>query len=632
MRSSTESSRGQIMAVTRVSLPLCLLVLLAGCSGGSDDPPAGSPVPPPAPLPPPSGPALFEPVSDAQWDETAVRKVLHAFAYGGQASEEQITLWARMTPDAAIMQMLTFDEHNLLLSPPARGNTDGLANRGGSLRALSDFWSSDDPANGVFSDLRPLHEFPIIVWYRAALSRGLNPFRQKIGLWETNYHMAVNFRVGVNGDQLFRYFDDIMSALAAGETYQDVLATAATSAAIARQYGHFTNVYVNGECLCNEDFAREYHQLFFGILGEYDPDYHEVVAIKNTAAALTDMRLAFDQQSMDFVDELVFGRVFHTPGPLDILNVQVGGNDALQRIDQLSQIAVEHPESLANLPVEIIGGLADDNLTDSKIAMIRTAWSRMDRKDLLAFLRAYAISELFHDELRYKFLTSVDRHFLIANQVNLSNEETYLELYTPYDIEEEDVVIFAPRHNVFGAQTGREAADSADVFRNNFNRVTSEHWRYRLPEVDRFGRSWEKDWAEVAPRDGNGTFRVDQMTEWLWNRFVADGLKNLGVLERAHLYAYLAVDADLIYLVNRMEIEAAGGDPDDLDQYDFDRVVTTAELESNPELETLIDWLAEQLIPLDSTDQGERQAANARIGQAINFIAATPYVFAQEGR
>jgi hypothetical protein len=34
---------------------------------------------------------------------------------------------------------------------------------------------------------------------------------------------------------------------------------------------------------------------------------------------------------------------------------------------------------------------------------------------------------------------------------------------------------------------------------------------------------------------------------------------------------------------------------------------------------------------LDSANSAERGAANASVGQAINFIVATPYIFAQEG-
>ena len=560
---------------------------------------------------PPSMPRL----SDTAWDETAVRKVLYAFAYGGQATDRQIKLWADMAPQTAIMQMLTFDQHNAALSPPSAADYDRLYQREGTLRSLGEFWSSSDPDNGVPVDRRPRYDvygtFGVLgdIWTRAATSRGLNPFRQKIGFWETNYHMATNRSV-VRRSYMQRYYDDIMNALAAGTPYQDVLTVAATSAAVAVQYGHDKNVYVDGQCLCNEDFAREYHQLFFGILGKYDPEYHEVVSIKNTALALTDMPV----QVLD--DQVLFGTAKHYQGMLEILKHQIFGSTAYQMIDQLSQYAIVHPESLDNLPVIIIQGLADDNLNEDKISRIRAAWSSMQPKNLLDFLRAYAISTVFHNPTRVKYLTSIDRNLLMVSQMALNNEETYLVLYPLNAYAAENVQPFYPAHNVFGGQTGTEAADSADVFRANYNRATEEESRFRQSSGTKYGRSWEKNWASVIPKDSSGTYVVKNVAEWLWKRFIGDGLKNMGLLERAHIYALLAEGRDIAYLA----------DPNRLD-----RVITTADLTSDPALVNLIQSLAARTLSLDSADSAERGAANERVGEAINFIVATPYIFAQEG-
>ena len=204
-------------------------------------------------------------VSDDEWDDTAVRKVLHAFAYGGHATDAQIAAWADMPPDQAIIEMLTFEEHNTLLSPVTAANADQLDTRDGTLRALGEFWSSDNPDNGTPEGDRWKYDIATDVdkiWIRAAASRGLNPFRQKIGLWETNYHMAVNLDAAVLQKLVIGYYDDIMGALQANSSYQDVLTVAATSAAVATQYGHLHNTYRDGVCYCNEDFAREYYQLF----------------------------------------------------------------------------------------------------------------------------------------------------------------------------------------------------------------------------------------------------------------------------------------------------------------------------------------------------------------------------------
>ena len=83
-------------------------------------------------------------VSDDEWDDTAVRKVLHTFAYGGHATDAQIAAWGGMSPNEAIVEILTFEEHNVLLSPLSAANYDQLDKRDGTLRGLGEFWSSDD--------------------------------------------------------------------------------------------------------------------------------------------------------------------------------------------------------------------------------------------------------------------------------------------------------------------------------------------------------------------------------------------------------------------------------------------------------------------------------------------------------
>lgn len=564
----------------------------------------------------------FDTVSDVLWDETAVRKVLHTFAYGGQATDAQIRQWANMSPRRAIVQMLTFDQHNPMLSPVGPADYDRLDTRNGTLAGLAQFWASSDPANGVYGPHRERYDLfgtygqLDLIWTRAANSRGLNPFRQKIGLWETNYHLATNMEV-VPRRVMARYYDSILGALEAGLSYRDVLATAAKSAAVAVQYGHYKNVFVNGVCQCNEDFAREYHQLFFGILGSAEPGYHETISIKNTASSLTDMRVDRDVVNGGFVDEVVFGTERHAPGVLEIIHAGIAGSDAAQRLDELSRIAIDHPESLDHLPVMIISGLADDNLNDAKIGRIRLAWQSMSEKNLLDYLRAYAISTLFHDASRVKYRTSIDRHLLVANLITLNNEEAYLDLYSPiYGYQAEDVKAFYPTHNVFGGQTGEESSSSSDIFRNNYARVTQDATRFQLASASKYERTWTKDWSSVIPRSDAG-YVVRNVAEWLWQRFVADGLKNFGPLERAHLYALLGSGMDLAYLLNP---NAAN------------RIITAAEVQSDPVVSAAVNELAQRTMTLDSTTSSQRIKANQRIGQAINFIVGTPFMFAEEGR
>jgi hypothetical protein len=583
------------------------------------DPPHWTPPPPPID-PPPDDPEHrgFTTVNDETWDDTAVRKVLHTFALGGQATDEQIRTWADMSPRSAITEMLTFGEHNAKLSPVGPEDLDRLDTRDGTLYGLSAFWSSDDPANGVPEERRDLfviNDRLAEIWAKAATSRGLNPFRHRIGLWETNYHLAVNLDAGVNRAQIARYYEDILAALAAGSPYQDVLTTAALSAAVATQYGHRHNVYSNGACECNEDFAREYFQLFFGILGEDDPSYHETVTIKDMAAALTDMEVPSEDSHL--LDYVIFGTANHYPGTLDILHEQIDGTTARERVEALSPLAIQYPESLDNLPVMIVSGLADDAMTETKAKQIREAWADMAQKDLLEFLRDYAVSTLFHKSDRTKFWTSPERHLIITNVITVKNEEGDLDLYNVDGFEADGVKVFEPLHNVFGNQSGEDAADSSDVIRSHLNRVMDDEWRYRRGSVEKYGTTWTKDWSALVPRTGNGTYVVRDVAAWLWQRFIADGLKNFGALEQAYTYALLATDSDF------NELAA----PNDLDH-----VFTSEELANDDDLAALIESLAGETMQLDSADAEDRLEAHERLGQAINFIAGTPYVFAEEGR
>jgi hypothetical protein len=323
-----------------------------------------------------------------------------------------------------------------------------------------------------------------------------------------------------------------------------------------------------------------------------------------------------DVVNNELVDYLTFGTARHYPDVLEMLHVPIGGSQALERIDQLSEYAIEEPESLNNLPVMIIGGLADDNLDADKISRIRSAWASMPEKNLLDFLRAYAISTLFHDPGRIRYLSSIDRNLLILNQMTLVNEANYLGAYSPRLYEEEDVEVFYPRHNVFGGQTGREAADSADVFLANYNTVTGLSQRLRLVSKAKLDRTWEKDWAAVVPAGAGGGYVVSDVAEWLWKRFIGDGLKHFGPLERGHVYALLATELDLGYLS---------------DPQNPGRVITTADVQASP-LAELVEDLGSRALPLDSADSAQRLAANRRVGQAVNFIVGTPFIFAEEGR
>ncbi len=568
---------------------------------------------------PPTLPGL-DVVGKSRWTPTAVRKVLRTFAFGGQASDAQIDAWAKMTPQAAIVEMLSFSEHNLKLSPPDKKLAkEALERRPQTLRALGNFWSSGSAANMIPADnradyARANYDGVMLTWSLAARVRGGNPFRHRVGYWETNFHLAVNHNSGVSNYQLVRYYDDVMAALGRGDGYDAVITTAALSAAIAQHYDHRNNRFYDGECYCNEDFAREFHQLGFGVLGSGDTLYHERVSIKNTAAALTGMLFTSNEAPNDWeAENVVFGTDGHVPTAVPILHHSISGATAREKIRKLATHDIVHRESLANLPLMIVQNFADDNISATEAAALRTAWRSMAKKDLLRFLRAYAISTLYHSTTRVKQLTSLDRFMIAANRFADTNLEHYNDVPEMWRLYyEEEVIPFVPWHDVFGHQNGPETAASAELFRKNYRRATDANFGASAQDLN--GRERLKDWRATMPK-GDGYF-VGATAEWLWERFVSDGLKNFGPLERAHVYALLGYGRDLAAVLHRNTADVA---------------VTLAELKQGPGKA----WLAKATnlrLPLENSDEDIRLRTNDRIGAAVDFIIATPFMLAEEGR
>lgn len=590
---------------------LALVMIACGSDGGGESEPTE---PPPTPSPTLSS---FQIVDDQTWNETAVRKVLQVFAFGGFASDAQIRTWADMPPRDAITEMITFRGTNERLSP--RGDASP---KFASLAALADHWSSSQsavPADDRADYAKQEWSSPARVWGLAVSRTGLNPVRHRIGLFETNYHLAVNQDAGVNNWQMFRYYDDVMSALEQDVPYQGVLAVAAQSAAVAQQYNHKRNRFEDARFRGNEDFGRELHQLFFGILGVDDPEYHELTSVRNTSKALTDMpveRVGEGDAAHD-ADVVTFGTEFHYPGALEVLGQSVDGTTAKEKIAGICAHAIAHRESLENLPVIIVRTLADDQLTPEKTATIRAAWAEMEPKSLLTFLRNYATSTTFHDVSRIKYWTSIERNLRNANSMTLSGEEAYAKYYDPaYQIQREGVRVFRPTRNVFGSQTGHDAIASGAVFREAYNQSVERYWTYARTDDDE-RPSWTKDWSKAIPPEGDGTWRVRGVAEWLWQRFIADGLANFGPLERAHTYALLGAGVDFALFVDDQAPQV---------------VYTLEDLETRGDLKELVADMEIAVIGLQHEDADERETANRRIGMAVNFIVATPYAFVQEGR
>ena len=217
-----------------------------------------------------------EEVSDQGWGETAVRKVLQTFAWGGFPTDAQIEVWASMPPEDAIEEMLTFEPTNDKLSPPIL-TTSANASLSTSLKAGARLRGSlgtsqtirtpfDDPMRPAsFHPLSPLS--PTYAWLMAIRARAEHLLPPR-GLLGDQHHMVASQLKGVGSHTGIRHYDNIMGRLQAGATYEAVLAQSSLNAAIAFQYGHNYNRWQDETFKGNEDFAREFHQLFFGILGD----------------------------------------------------------------------------------------------------------------------------------------------------------------------------------------------------------------------------------------------------------------------------------------------------------------------------------------------------------------------------
>jgi uncharacterized repeat protein (TIGR02543 family) len=597
--------------------------------------------------------ASFEqPTPYPNWNGTAVRKVLQTFAWGGFATDEQIALWAATPAADAIAEMLTFEPTNAKLSPP---EGDGLVERiaafipegGGQLEGIARYFAADpeeliDPVRRLGFDIES-YPAPAYSWDIAARARGLNTFYHRIGFWETNYHMATNQRAGVAPHPTIRHYDNIMAELRAGVPYHQVVAQGALNSAVAYQYGHNFNAWdtVKGEFRGNEDFAREFHQLFFGILGDAafgGEDYHqnhELISISNTAKALTGMAAyyridgvvnllptGFPDVEVDFEEEL---HLHHHPS-LEILDTFISGANAKEKIEALAEVAIDHPESLHNLPIIITSNLADDNLSEEGKETLREMWSGPTHRTLLDFLRRYAVSDLFHSPERLKYHSSYDRNLFIHNRMQLSNSELYSDTLGQNPLfatwESEQIVPFNPVHNVFGQQTSVEAFNDPEVFQSAYNRSTEDISYYETGYASEFFGM--RDWQVVIPSNDDGVWHVKTVARYLWQRFIADGLKNFGPLEEAHLYAILGARAGASD-EQGMDLGLY------LDAEDPEHVYTVEELQREPILSQVV-ALGQGELDLAAPSRTVRMRPNGCIQRAIAFIAATPYAFLQEGQ
>jgi hypothetical protein len=618
---------------------VCLLVLLL-CSA-----------PAPAQEPGDSSPGL-KPVPSSEWSELHVRRVLQAFANGGQPDVSQIRRWAAQAPERAIAEMLTFDPVNLALSP--QGIDYVPAQFCDSLEATMAFLSSDDPANPMRAENRPWYatldpDDPIanplhlyVAWTRIMHTPGCNAFLHKTALYLTNYHAAIS--VDNSGPTLMRsYYDDTVAALADGADFVELMTQAAAHAALARAYGHMDNQFDrDGEFRGNDDFAREYFQLLFGIQGTTeDPIYHETVTIENNAWLLSGMALDAepDAWGSEFVlDWLVapidFSDHFDAAGRprpntqrhfrsdlgadscLEILRESICGANALEKLVDLGPVAANHPESLASTPLKFIRYFGDDRIDPGEAADLQAAWLEMDL-DLLSFLRAYAVSTRFHATGTVKLRNAFDRNLLIHNANQLTTEQLDAELFFEGPIVRmfnQGALVFVPVRDVFGGQTGNDVANDRFVFKRAWDANVDDPGflgrpsAYYQPAPEAEYRLWRRDWGGAIPANRRGEHRVSEVAHWLWNHFIGDGGARFDAAARAQVHAMLATGYDFGVLMER---------------HDPGRAWTAADLQRS-DLAMASARLGDFTLDLASEE------GNERVGLVVNFITALPWTYALE--
>ncbi|HMZ62262.1 MAG TPA: hypothetical protein PL048_26055, partial [Leptospiraceae bacterium] len=137
---------------------------------------------------------------------------------------------------------------------------------------------------------------------------------------------------------------------------------------------------------------------------------------------------------------------------------------------------------------------------------------------------------------------------------------------------------------------------------------------------------YRKPFDLIIPKGSDGKWRVKQVAEWLWNRFIGDGNLNMGNLERAHLYALLGSGYDLNYFMAKDKKDSTINTT----SYGYGDSGTN-DIALSTELKTKIDDAGVAVMTLDDTGT-KGDEARTRVGLAIDFIIALPFMFVQEGK
>ena len=547
----------------------------------------------------------FVTLSEKDWNINSVNKILNTFTYGIKSNLNQINLWANMKPEDAIKEMLSFDSINYKI----RNNKNSfITDQNISLvQATEKFYEKYEQA---------------VYFIQSRFSKGwtqtnlivdntnYNPFKIKLGLWETNYHQVLTSQI----DQLYilhnnMYFDQITKDIFDNVPYQNIMAHSASTMPILLMYNQFDNVYddTNDILTVNDDFAREYNQLFFGILGVDNLSYYENTTIESTSKILTGMNKKW----------ITFENSTGTAGGYDFITYPDSDNhfnyevEANQQIIQntdfqsglynLANVNINITESQENLPIMIISGLADDNIEANifKKNTIINAWKNMEEKNILLFLQKYAISYSFHSSDRIKYMSSLDRYMKVYNLLNFEGKTPKNVYIMKNQLEKDKFVIDVPAKGVFGNWTGVDVKDNTEVFTNFYTNSINNTYNDTYTEPIDFSKIIDEN------IDKNN---IKEVAEFLWSKLIGDNLKNFNELERLQTYSLLFSGKDYNSYAN-----------------------ITENISENDIYQNFIvnqDFIKlEKSSIINTTDID----MNTRINNTVHFILGTPYNLYEEG-
>lgn len=154
-----------------------------------------------------------------------------------------------------------------------------------------------------------------------------------------------------------------------------------------------------------------------------------------------------------------------------------------------------------------------------------------------------------------------------------------------------------PAKGVFGNFTGLDIKDNSDIFATILNNSINLAFNNIYPN---------QDFSNII--DENVNDDIKDISEFLWNRFNGDNLKNFGSTERIQLYSILAYGKDYNSFAN------------------IEKNISNDDIETSFKISN--DYFNMEKL---SIYHENNVTVNTKISNAIHFILALPYNLYEEG-